>query len=54
MKRLTGHDWPLLALAFCLLALSLVGTIAVTEVDDPIAGVILLLQSIPYAAAACG
>jgi alpha-1,6-mannosyltransferase len=52
MKRLTGHDWPLLALAFCLLALSLVGTIAVTEVDDPIAGVILLLQSIPYAAAA--
>jgi alpha-1,6-mannosyltransferase len=52
MKRLTGLDWPLLALAICLLALSLVGTIAVTEVDDPIAGVILLLQSIPYAAAA--
>jgi alpha-1,6-mannosyltransferase len=52
MKRLTGLDWPLLALALCLLALSLVGTIAVTEVDDPIAGVILLLQSIPYAAAA--
>jgi alpha-1,6-mannosyltransferase len=52
MKRLTGLDWPLLALAFCLLALSLAGAIAVTDVDDPIAGVILLLQSIPYAAAA--
>jgi alpha-1,6-mannosyltransferase len=52
MKRLTGLEWPLLALALCLLALSLVGAIAVTEVDDPIAGVILLLQSIPYAAAA--
>src|SRR5262249_4118287 len=52
MKRLTGLDWPLLALALCLLALSLVGATAVKEIDDPIAGVILLLQSIPYAAAA--
>jgi alpha-1,6-mannosyltransferase len=52
MKRLTGLHWPLLALALCLLALALAGAIAVTEVDDPIAGVILLLQSIPYAAAA--
>ena len=48
MKRLTGLDWPLLALALCLLALSSVGTIAVTEVDDPIAGVILLLQFLKH------
>ena len=35
MKRLTGLDWPLLALALCLLALSFVGTIAVVLITRP-------------------
>lgn len=51
MKRITGLDWPLLALAACLLALSLAGAVAVTHFDDPNVGVVLLLQSVPYAAA---
>lgn len=52
MKRITGLDWPLLALAACLLALSLAGAVAVTHFDDPKVGVVLLLQSLPYAVAA--
>jgi alpha-1,6-mannosyltransferase len=52
VKRITGLDWPLLATAACLLALSLAGAIAVTHFDDPNVGVVLLLQSVPYAAAA--
>ena len=52
MKRITGLDWPLLALAFCLLALTLAGAIGVTQFDDPKVGVVLLLQSVPYAVAA--
>lgn len=52
MKRLTGLDWPLLALAACLLLLSLAGAMTVTRFDDVRAGIFLLLQSVPYAAAA--
>ncbi len=36
MKRITGLNWALLALAGCLLALSAAGTIGVTHFDDPI------------------
>lgn len=52
MKRITGLDWPLLGLAGCLLALSLAGAIAITQFDDPHVAVVMLLQSLPYAAAA--
>ena len=52
MKRITGLDWPLLALAGCLLALSASGAIAITHFDDPKVGIFLLLQCVPYAIAA--
>jgi alpha-1,6-mannosyltransferase len=52
VKRITGLEWPLLALAFCLVALTLVGAIGITQFDDPKVGVVLLLQSVPYAVAA--
>src|SRR5262249_42142542 len=52
VKRVTGLDWPLLALAGCLLALSAAGAIAVTHFDDPKVGIFLLLQCVPYAIAA--
>lgn len=52
MKRITGLDWPLLALGGCLLALSAAGAIAITQFDDPNVGVFLLLQCVPYAIAA--
>ena len=51
MKRITGLDWPLLALAACLLALSAAGAMTATYFDDPKVGVVLLLQSVPYAIA---
>jgi hypothetical protein len=52
VKRITGLDWPLLGLAACLLTLSLAGAIAITQFDDPHVGVVMLLQALPYAAAA--
>jgi alpha-1,6-mannosyltransferase len=52
VKRITGLEWPLLALAFCLVVLTLAGAIGITQFDDPNVGVVLLLQSVPYAAAA--
>ena len=52
MKRLTGLDWPLLALAACLLALSIAGAVWITQFDDPNAGLVALLQAAPYALAA--
>jgi hypothetical protein len=52
VKRITGLDWPLLALAACLLALSLAGAVTITHFDDPKVGFVLLLQSVPYSAAA--
>ena len=52
MKRITGLDWPLLALAGCLLALSAAGAIVITHFDDPNVGIFLLLQCVPYAIAA--
>jgi alpha-1,6-mannosyltransferase len=52
VKRITGLEWPLLALALCLVALTLAGAIGITQFDDPNVGVVLLLQSVPYAAAA--
>jgi alpha-1,6-mannosyltransferase len=51
MKRLTGLDWPLLILAGCLLAGSLVGALAITHFDDPNVGTVTLLQAVPYALA---
>jgi hypothetical protein len=51
VKRIIGLDWPLLALAGCLLALSAGGAIGVTHFDDPNVGVVLLLQAVPYAIA---
>jgi alpha-1,6-mannosyltransferase len=51
VKRITGLDWPLVALAGCLLALSAVGAIVIDHFDDPTVGVIMLLQSAPYAVA---
>ena len=50
MKRI-GLDWPLLALAGCLLGLSAAGAGTVNRFDDPEIGVFLLLQSAPYAIA---
>jgi alpha-1,6-mannosyltransferase len=52
VKRITGLGWSLLALALCLVALTLAGAIGVTQFDDPKVGVVLLLQSVPYAVAA--
>jgi alpha-1,6-mannosyltransferase len=52
MKRITGLDWPLVALAACLLALSVVGAFWIRHFDDGNAGVIPLLQAAPYALAA--
>jgi alpha-1,6-mannosyltransferase len=52
VKRITGLEWPLLAPAACLLALAAVGAVWVTSFDDVNAGVILLLQAVPYAVAA--
>ena len=52
MRRVTGLDWPLLALGGCLLVLSAAGAIAVTQFDDPNVGVVLVLQCAPYAIAA--
>jgi alpha-1,6-mannosyltransferase len=52
VKRVTGLDWPLLALAACLLALAVAGALWITSFDDGDVGVILLLQAVPYAAAA--
>lgn len=51
MKRITGLDWPLWALAGCLLILSAAGSLTVTHFDDPTAGLLMLLQSAPYAVA---
>jgi alpha-1,6-mannosyltransferase len=51
VKRITGLDWPLLALAGCLLILSAAGALMITHFDDPKVGVIMLLQCAPYAAA---
>jgi alpha-1,6-mannosyltransferase len=52
VKRITGLDWPLLAVAACLLALSVAGAIWITHFDDENAGVIALLQAAPYVVAA--
>ncbi|HEX8808874.1 MAG TPA: glycosyltransferase family 87 protein, partial [Xanthobacteraceae bacterium] len=52
MRRITGLDWPLLALGGCLLVLSAAGAIEITHFDDPKVGVFLLLQCVPYAVAA--
>jgi alpha-1,6-mannosyltransferase len=52
MKRITGLDWPLLALALCLLALTVAGAFWITSFDDGNAGYIPLLQAVPYALAA--
>jgi alpha-1,6-mannosyltransferase len=52
VRRITGLDWPLLAVAGCLLALSIAGAIWITQFDDPNAGFVALLQAPPYALAA--
>ena len=52
MRRITGLDWPLMALAACLLALTGAGAIWVTHFDDPNGGLVALLQAPPYALAA--
>jgi hypothetical protein len=52
MKRITGLDWPLLSLAACLLVLSVIGAFWITHFDDGNAGIIPLLQAVPYALAA--
>jgi alpha-1,6-mannosyltransferase len=52
MKRLTGLDWPLAALAACLLGLTVVGAFWIRHFDDGNAGVIPLLQAVPYVVAA--
>lgn len=52
MKRLTGLDWPILAAAACLLALTIAGATGINHFDDSNVGYILLLQSAPYAVAA--
>src|SRR5262245_39565764 len=51
MKRITGLDGPLLGAAACLLALTAFGAIWINAFDDPNAGVIPLLQALPYALA---
>src|SRR5262249_6419274 len=52
VKRITGLDWPLLALAGCLLALSAAGAIAVTHFHDAKVGSLRLLRCVPSAIAA--
>ena len=52
MKRITGLHWPLSALAACLLASSLAGAFWIDHFDDRNVGVMLLIQSVPYALAA--
>jgi alpha-1,6-mannosyltransferase len=52
VKRLTGLDWPILTTGACLLALTIAGAVGITHFDDPHVGVVLLLQSLPYAVAA--
>ena len=52
MTRLTGLDWPLLAFAAGLLALTAFGAHWIIELDDPDVGLIILLQAVPYALAA--
>jgi alpha-1,6-mannosyltransferase len=52
VKRLTGLDWPILTTGACLLALTIAGAVGITHFDDPHVGVVLLLQSLPYALAA--
>jgi alpha-1,6-mannosyltransferase len=51
VKRITGLDWPLLALAGSLLILSAAGALMITHFDDPKVGAIMLLQCAPYAVA---
>jgi alpha-1,6-mannosyltransferase len=51
VKRLTGLDWPLLGLGLGLLLLSAAGALWITSFDDANAGVLPLLQSVPYAVA---
>jgi alpha-1,6-mannosyltransferase len=52
VRRITGLDWPMLALAACLLALTVAGAFWITSFDDGNAGYIPLLQAGPYALAA--
>jgi alpha-1,6-mannosyltransferase len=52
VRRITGLDWPLSALAACLLASSLAGAFWIDHFDDRNVGVMLLIQSVPYALAA--
>ncbi len=52
MIRKTGLDWQVLALAGVLLALTLVGALVVTQVDDTRAGYITLIQAPFFALAA--
>ena len=52
MKRITGLDWPLLALAAALLAFTAFGAHWIMALDDPNVGMILLLHAGPYALAA--
>jgi alpha-1,6-mannosyltransferase len=49
MSRITGLERPLLGLAACLLALAAVGAVWINSFDDPNAGVIPLVQAVPYA-----
>jgi hypothetical protein len=51
MKWATGIKWQLAALAACLLALAAVGAVWINSFDDPNAGVIPLVQAVPYALA---
>jgi alpha-1,6-mannosyltransferase len=52
VRKVTGLDWPLTALAATLLALTGAGAIWVTTFDDPNAGLVALLQAPPYGLAA--
>jgi alpha-1,6-mannosyltransferase len=52
VKRITGLDWPLLAIAAGLLALCAIGANWITRFDDGNAGYVLLLQAVPYALSA--
>jgi alpha-1,6-mannosyltransferase len=52
VRRITGLDWPLLALAAGLLALTAFGAHWIITFDDPNVGLILLLHAGPYALAA--
>jgi alpha-1,6-mannosyltransferase len=50
-RSIIGLDWRLAAIGACLVALSAAGAIAITELNDPNAGVMVLLQVPPYALA---